>query len=225
MVVKSRGIVLNYIKHGDTSIIARIFTEAYGYGSYLINSVRSSRSKKSIGYFQPFSILDLVLYFKKSREVQRVSEFKHHIVLHSIYCDIYKSTITLFLSEVFSKLLQSERSPNASLYAFAESSIHAFDQLRQGSSNFHIQFLLKLASYLGFEIENAASLFSSADRLMPSEEGPRLLQKMLKNPYGSPYDLDRSVRREMINAVLSFYEHHLHLSTPKSLKVIRSILD
>ena len=58
------GIVLSYMRYGDTSIIARIFTEESGYGSYIVNSVRSQKSKKSIGYFQPFTILDMLLYVK-----------------------------------------------------------------------------------------------------------------------------------------------------------------
>ena len=224
MVVKSKGIVLGYMKYGDTSIIVRIFTEEYGYGSYLVHSIRSQKSKKSIGYFQPFSILDLVLYRKESRELQRISEFKNHIVLHSIHQDLYKSTITLFLGEVFSKLLQAEQSPNPSLYSFAEASIHTFDQISRGVANFHIQFLLKLASYLGFEIENADHLFSTIDKLMPTSDGHHLLEKMLKEPYGSTFDLNRTIRGEMIDSILAFYEHHAHISKPKSLEVLRSIL-
>jgi len=224
MIVKSKGIVLGYIKYGDNAIIVRIFTESYGYGSYIVNSIRSQKSKKSIGFFQPFSILDLVLYRKESRELQRISEFKNHIVLHSIHQDLKKSAITLFLGEVFSKLLQAEKSPNPSLYAFAEASIHTFDQIKQGVANFHIQFLLKLASYLGFEIENAHYLFSTIDKLMPDSNGYHILEQMLKDPYGSTFDLNRVIRGEMIDAVLAFYEHHAQISKPKSLEVLRSIL-
>ena len=74
MIAKTKGIVLSYMKYGDNSIIARIFTEEYGYGSYIVNSIRSQKSKKSIGYFQPFSILELVLYVKETRDLQRISE-------------------------------------------------------------------------------------------------------------------------------------------------------
>lgn len=224
MVVKSKGIVLGYIKYGDSSIIARIFTEEYGYGSYIINSIRSQKSKKSIGYFQPFSVLDMVLYVKESRDLQRISEFKNHIVLRSIHQDFYKGTITLFLGEVFSALLQAEKSPNAPLYSFAEASIHTFDQIDKGVANFHIQFLLKVAPYLGYEIEHAEHLFSSINRLMPGTEGHVLLEQMLKAPYGSEFELNRTVRGEMIDSILAFYEHHAHIPKPKSLAVLRSIL-
>ncbi len=225
MVVKSKGIVLSYIKYGDTSIIARILTEEYGYGSYIVNSVRSQKSKKSIGYFQPFTILDLVIYMKESRDLQRLSEFKTHVPLHSLHHDMTKSTITLFLTEVFSKLLQSEPAANPNLYAFAEASISTFDQLRTGLGNFHIQFLLKLASHLGFEVEEAENLFSSINKLAPTSSGQELLQQMLVDPYGSTYNLNREIRHEMIEAILNFYQHHTQIARPKSLDVLRSVLN
>ena len=59
------GIVLNYIKYGDTSIICKIYTEQYGLQSYIINGVRNSKSK-NIGLFQPLNILDMVVYYKKN---------------------------------------------------------------------------------------------------------------------------------------------------------------
>ncbi|MEM6735746.1 MAG: DNA repair protein RecO [Bacteroidota bacterium] len=225
MIAKSKGIVLSYIKYGDSSIIARLFTEQYGYGSYIVNAIRSPKSKKSIGYFQPFSVLDLVLYIKESRDLQRISEFKNHIPFHNIHRDLTKSTITLFLTEIFSKLLQFELAPNENLYSFVEASIISFDRLATGVSNFHIQFLLKLGSYLGYEIEQAEYLFSSMNKLSPSAEGNVLLEKMLTDPYGSSYNLNRRIRNEMLEVILSFYQHHAHISKPKSLEVLRSVLN
>ena len=225
MIVKSKGIVLSYIKYRDTSIIARIFTETHGYGSYIVNSVRSPKSNKSIGHFQPFCILDLVLYVKQSRELQRISEFKNHVPLHSIHSNFTKTTITLFLSEVFSKLLASEQAANPELFGFAENSIRSFDSMNSGVGNFHIQFLLKIASYLGYEIEEAEDLFSSIDKLVPMSEGQHLLEKMLKDEYGSRYDLNRDIRNEMLESILHFYQHHAQISWPKSLEVLRSVLN
>ena len=50
MITKTRGIVLNYIKYGDTSIICKIYTEQFGLQSYIINGIRNSKSK-NIGLF------------------------------------------------------------------------------------------------------------------------------------------------------------------------------
>lgn len=225
MVVKTKGIVLSYIKYGDTSIIARIFTEEYGYGSFIVNSIRSQKSKKSIGYFQPFSILELVIYMKDSRDIQRVSEFKNHQPLHFIHQDMTKSAITLFLTEVFSKLLQFEHSSNLSLYQFTEHSIRIFDSLDSGVANFHLQFLLKIGPYLGYEIEEADSLYSSIDKLAPSQDDHHLLERLMNEPYGTHFELNRNTRNVMLDAVLDFYQHHAHIAKPKSLEVLRSILN
>ncbi len=224
MVIKSKGIVLSYIKYGETSIIVKIYTKDYGLGSYIVNSIRSQSSKKSIGHFQPFSILDLVLYVKESRNLQRIAEFKNHIILHSIHQDLYKSTITLFLSEVFAKLLSSESSSNPSLYNFAESSIHSFDRIGNKVSNFHIQFLLKLARYLGFEIENAEHIFSTINQLAPSSKIHSITEKMLQEPYDTTFQLNATLRNEILDAILSYYIHHMQIPKPKSLEVLRSIL-
>jgi len=225
MIVKSKGIVISYIKYGDTSIIARIFTEAFGYGSYIVNGIRSKNSKKGIGYFQPFSILDLVIYQKESRELQRLAEFKNSVPIHHIYYDLTKSTITLFLAETFSKLLQFEQSPHSELYEFIEESILKLDQIESGVANFHLQFLLKLAEHLGYEIEEAESLFSSIDKLVPVSDDYHLYEAMMSDPYGTTYPLNKDIRNKMLEAILNFYQHHAHISKPKSLEVLRSILN
>ena len=118
MIEKARGIVIKYIKYQESSIIAQIFTDEYGLTPFMINGIRSPRSKRSIGYFQPFSILDLVAYIKPGREIQRLSEYKYLIPTHSIQTDIRKSTIVLFLSEILTKLLHHEKGPQEHLFNF-----------------------------------------------------------------------------------------------------------
>ncbi|MEM6643446.1 MAG: DNA repair protein RecO [Bacteroidota bacterium] len=224
MIAKSKGVVLGYLKYGETSIIARILTEQFGYQSFIVSGIRSQKSKKSIGAFQPFYVLDLVVYMKESRDLQRVSEFKTHIALHSLHTDMTKSSIALFLSEVFSKLMRQEPSSNTQLYGFVEDSVASFEELKTGVGNFHIQFLLKLAAYLGYEIERADSLFSSIDRLAPSSDGYALLEAMILEPYGTQFELNKQMRHQIIDSILHFYQHHAGISWPKSLQVLKSVL-
>ncbi len=224
MIIKSKGIVLSYMKYGDTSIISRIFTKERGYSSYIVNSIRSKNSKKSIGHFQPFSILDLVLYVKESRDLQRVSEFKNHHPLHHLHQDPMKGAVIMFLSEVFSKLIQTEQSPDQYLYAFLEDSIKVFDVLEKGVGNFHLQFLLKLGPYLGYAIDDIENLFNSTSRMIPSQEWQMHMDLLNKEPYGSDIRLSRASRNEMLDIILNYYQHHAHMNSPKSLEVLRSIL-
>ncbi|MEP5614362.1 MAG: DNA repair protein RecO [Cyclobacteriaceae bacterium] len=225
MVIKTNGIVLNYIKYGDTSIIVRILTEELGYGSFIVNSIRSQKSKKSIGHFQPFSILELVVYVKESRDIQRISDFKNHIPLHAIHQNFTKSAITLFLTEVLSKLLQSEPSSNPDLYHFISDSIKEFDALSSGVENFHLQFLLKIATHLGFAFDEFETLFTSIDKLVPHADGEHVLEKLIIEPYGISLEVNRTVRNEIIDIMLDYFQHHVNLPRPKSLTVLRSVLN
>ncbi|WP_420316950.1 DNA repair protein RecO [Ekhidna sp.] len=225
MVVKSKGIVLGYLKYGDNSIIVRIFTEEYGYGSYIVNSIRSQKSKKSIGYFQPFSILDLVMYVKETRDLQRISEFKNNYPLHHLHTDSSKSAVTLFLTEVFSKLLQSEQSPNPQLFSFTEESIKKFDYLEEGVANFHLQFLLKVGPYLGYAVDEIEHLFSSTEQTTPSSEEFHRMESLMKEDYGTKIEMNRNSRNAILDAILNYYQHHAHIPKPKSLEILRSILN
>jgi DNA repair protein RecO (recombination protein O) len=225
MLVKTNGIVLNYIKYGDTSIIVKIFTEDLGYGSFIVNSIRSQKSKKSIGHFQPFSLLELIVYVKDSRDIQRISEFKNRIPLHEIHQNFTKSSITLFLTEVMTKLLQSEQATNPELYNFIEESIIAFDRIEEGVENFHLQFLLKIAAHLGFAIDEFETLFTSIDKLVPHAKDEHLLENLIQNSYGITLEVNRSIRNDIVDVILNYFAHHANLPKPKSLTILRSVLN
>jgi DNA repair protein RecO (recombination protein O) len=84
MLHKTKGIVIGFIKYGDTSIIAKVYTELYGMQTYIVNGVRSKSSKNKIALFQPLTILDMVVYHKENRDIHRLSEVKCHVIFHSI---------------------------------------------------------------------------------------------------------------------------------------------
>ena len=46
MKYESKAIVLNYIKHGETSIITKVFTREFGVQSFIVKGVRSKKSRK-----------------------------------------------------------------------------------------------------------------------------------------------------------------------------------
>ena len=62
MLVKTRGIVLSYLKYRETSVIVRIYTEQLGLQSYVVNGVRKAKPPGRIALFQPFTLLELVAY-------------------------------------------------------------------------------------------------------------------------------------------------------------------
>src|SRR5436190_7926757 len=131
MLVKTRGIVLNFIKCRETSIIVRIYTEQLGLQTYIVNSVRKKGPATRIALFQPLTLLDMVVYNSGSGGISRISEYKCSYPFRSVLYDIRKSSVALFLSEIIS-LTVKEEEENPPLFNFLYQSIIAFDQLEAG---------------------------------------------------------------------------------------------
>ncbi len=226
MIEKTRGIVIKYMKYQETSIIAQIFTEDFGLTSFLINGIRSAKSKRSIGYFQPFSLLEMVAYFKSDREIQRLSEYKYLIPTHGIQLDIRKGTIVLFLSEVLAKLLQHEKGSQEHLFQFLLNATIQFDQLTTGIENFHLHFLLKILPFLGLGVDNAGTLIRSMELEMIHED-PQLLafvSRIINHDYVDDIGGNGQLRFHALELILNYYHHHTaSIGEIKSLKVLHQV--
>ena len=57
MKYKSKAIALCYLNQGESSIIARIFTEEKGLQSFIVKGVRTKKSKKNLAYFNHYNYL------------------------------------------------------------------------------------------------------------------------------------------------------------------------
>ena len=117
MLKRTRGIVLGHIKYKESSIIVKVFTEEFGSSSFIVNGVRSSKSKGKAALYQPLTLLDLVIYYKESKELMRISEAKMASSFSEIPFDPVKRTIGMFLTEFLSKTLREEQA-NRSLFEF-----------------------------------------------------------------------------------------------------------
>ena len=115
----------------------------------MVNHIRSKKSGSQATYFQPLSLLDLEVYINPGRDIQRVKEYKSAYLFESVPFDVKKMTITLFLAEIFYKVLREEEA-NPPLYEFLFHAIQLLDTEKQNYSAFHIFFLVHLTRYLGF---------------------------------------------------------------------------
>ncbi len=221
MLEKTEGIVLNYLKYRDTSIIVRIYTQKFGLQSYIINGIRSQKSKKSIGLFQPFTILDLVIYHNQKRDLHRLSEYKNHIPLKTVHYDIRKSTISLFLTEILVKTLNENFEEENSQFNFLKNAIIQFDILEAGHENFHIFFLINYANFLGFGIYDVDNIDSQGDKQLAD------YLALAKNE--SQYfqlKSNQDIRRKAVDMILDYYSEHVdNFGKIKSLKVLYQIFE
>lgn len=227
MIDKTQGIVLRYHKYQETSIIVHIFTSGYGLASYMVNGIRSARSKRGIGYFQPFTLLDMVIYHKPGREVQRLSEFKILQPTANVQQDVRKGCIALFLSEILGKLLVHEREGDVSvLFDFLTDAILKLNAMTSQVENFHLHFLLKLLPVMGLGVDDADGLVESMGMEMVErdEELLAFISELIRHDFYQSIQASGSLRFRALQLVISYLEHHtVRFGEVKSLKVLRTV--
>ena len=231
MLFKTRGIVLNFVKFRETSIVTRIYTEDFGLQSYIVNSVRggSRKSKSKISFFQPLTPLDLVVYHKKTGGLTRISELQCSEPYETIPYNVRKSSIALFVTEVLNKSLKEEEG-NRDLFAFIEQSLRVFDHLDEGYENFHLQFLLKLSRYLGFIPQSARDFFAQVYEFIgqptQTRDQEQLLTQLLEYRYTEHTLVPRAVQQQLLDDLIQFYQLHIaSFGEIKSLAVLREVLE
>ncbi len=239
MLHTTKGIVFHTSAYADTSVIAKVYTEKFGLQSYLVNSVRSSKAKNKSGFFQPLTILDLVVYHKPDKGLQRISDisFAHH--LHSIPFDTLKSAQAIFITEVLYRSIREEES-NQNLFLFLENSILKFDAAQDEFVNFHIYFLLQLTTYLGFRpIDNFYAqhpYFDLQDGVFISMapihrnyldgDATALFAMCMQSAFNNQsFALNYRQRDEMLQSLLIYYSLHLPAGFKvQSYDVLRELL-
>ncbi|MDB5236457.1 MAG: repair protein RecO [Hymenobacter sp.] len=238
MLIKTRGIVLSYLKYRETSIIARVYTERLGVQSYIVNSVRKAKPPGRIALFQPFTLLELVAYVAKgSGGLTRLSEFRCAEPFVSLPYEVQKSSVVLFLSEVVGRAVREEEQ-NESLFQFLHDSILGFDRQATGSENFALVFLLQLATYLGFGVSSGGELtdqvvMAGHAATAKGAVGPATLRlrefdgyfdELLRDPATSTIPNGR-VRHELLNVLLRYYQLHVEqMGDIRSLDILSQVL-
>lgn len=228
MLHKTHGIVLNYFKYGETSIIVRVYTEAFGLQSYIVNGVRSAKSKNKIALFQPLTLLDMVVYYRQQSDLHRIKEMKCLEPFASIPFEFRKSGIALFITEVLVKTLKKEEK-NAALFQFLHYAIMVLDHKKDNYSNFHIRFLLKLSVFLGFAPGTAEELY---DQVHPAGNSPdfaveekQLLDILLQEDFESTLTMLPAQRKAILQNVLLFYRLHVdQFGELKSISVLQEVM-
>ena len=213
MLHKTRGIVLNYIKYRETSIIARIYTEKYGIQSYIINGVRSKKSKKGLALLQPLSILDMVVYFKdqKAAGLQRISEYKPAFTFSSIPFEVKKSSIALFITELLSKVLK-ETEDQKHVFEFLFQFIIELDQRKEKFENMHLYLMVQLTHYIGFGIHNKKELENDNILHGISHSLDKVIDVILamnNMRLNEEVNINNVIRKDVLNFLINYYKQHV----------------
>lgn len=226
MLYKTRGIVINYVKYRETSIIVRIFTELFGIQSYIVNGVRSKKGNK-IAFYQPLTLLDLVVYHKQNASIFRISEIRCTDSYNSIPANYKKSCIAIFITEILNKTLKGET--ESDLYNFIHQSILILENLEDNYENFHLQFLLKLSKYFGFAPETEKQILEQVGHI-PFENDtinePDILYKLLISDYKNQIKINNKSRRKILDILIKYYSLHIeNFGEIRSVQVLKELLE
>ena len=223
----TRGIILSYIKYGETSIIVRIFTELFGKQSYLVQGVRKTKAKHSIALFQPLMPLDMVVYHKKHATLHRIIEAKCHTPISNILADLKKATIATFLTELLSKVLYEEEHTET-LFDFLLQSIVRLEALEDKYELFYLKFMIQLGRYLGFGCDAASEINQQLIRygfhVKLQETELALLDALINKEISNIDTPGKQSLRNSLAALVRYFQLHIDtLDTLKSLSVLQEI--
>lgn len=241
---KTKGIVLRSVKYGETSLVVTIFTELFGIQSYLVNGVRTSTKKGSgkANLFQPAAILDLVVYHNELKHLNRIKEFRWSILYKSIFNDVPKNAVALFLIELLTKCLKQPES-NPELFHFTEDVLLQLDD-SNGTvmANIPLFFAAHLPVHFGFRITDN---YSDRNIYLDLQEGffvseqprhPHFLEdreaevssqllKVMQPKELADIKLGHDFRRKLLHRYETYYALHIQdFGTMKSLPVLQEVL-
>lgn len=149
MKYNSRAIALSYIKHGESSIIAKIFTEEKGLQSFIIKGVRSKKSKKKLGLFQALQLSNINAAYLQKKGLQYLTDISLLNSQTQKGVNMKKNFLSLFVAEITSKVLQ-ENEVDKPLFQFLWNLKNALAASNEIDPNFPILFMIDLSKYMGF---------------------------------------------------------------------------
>ncbi|MGM0497013.1 MAG: DNA repair protein RecO, partial [Bacteroidota bacterium] len=239
MIQSTRGIVLHSFKYGDTSIICNIYTESHGKIPFLIQGARKHKAKLKANLFQPFFLLDLEIYYKEKRQLQKIKEARNAYPFESILYDDSKRSIAIFLAEVLNKTIQSE-DHDKQLFEFVFNHIKILDLKEKGLANFHLYFLVHFTKFLGFYPQNN---FNADNKYFDLKNGyfakvkpfhknhldekeSEMFHEIMKYSKDQHENLhiSPSVRKKLLNKIIDFYYlHHSGNIHFKSYQILKEV--
>lgn len=237
---KSKGIVFRSLKYRETSLILDIYTLEKGLKSFIVNGIRSGKSKSKSNIYQPMNILSLVAYEKENAGLSRIKECKHGYIYQDLVFNVHKSSIAMVLIEIARNSI-TESEDNQELYQFLEDWLIFLDQTTEKTTQLVVLFLVELSAFLGFAPQNnyaadspyfdlregrfQSSLNPSSENL--EQDSSLLLNRVLleKKEDIHKVDMESRIRHKLFNALLMYYKIHIdNFKEPKSLNILRQIL-
>jgi len=233
------GIVLRTLRYNDTSVIVDMFTDVYGYMSFLVRQSKARRRNTASAFWQPLSMLEFQADIRSSSALPRPSDVRFYLKYTNVPLSPVKTSIFLFIAEFLSVSLREEKK-NIPLYTYIESSLQWFDEARfpTAIANFHLVFLMHMCRFIGIypNFENPSVYFDLISGTYQSfqpvhphflKDSEALILPLLfrMNYYTSHlFKLSSGQRHRIIEVLNDFYSIHLpNFPKLRSLEVLHAV--
>ena len=235
MIQKTDALVISRVKYGENSLVVHALTRDFGFRSYFVKNISNAKTSKFKSvFFFPFQEIEVVAYHTQANlfSIKEISLKSHY---KTLYTDLKKQSICIFLSEILNHTLQKEQTESV-FYQKIKNLLLWLDE-NDNIANFHLYFLIQIIHFLGFLPENGNS-----EPYFDLSEG-----KFLTLPYSSYFiedkvleyfkilvlnDLEKTInmqlshqQRNMLLDVLLQYLtlHHQNFKKPKSIVVLQEL--
>ena len=213
MLASTPGLVLHATPYSESSVVVKVFTRLFGVRSFIIKGVRGHGSRVKQNMLQPLSSLDMVVYINSRGSLNHVKEISPRNP--GAMPDAVGNALRFFKTEVLYKALHEDE-PMPELFDYVE-------KADGNRSDEPILFLLTVTRHLGIEpLDNHSirePLFDLQEgRYVSSSSETTLtpaLSSMLHDYLESlssrqqPPAAPLSVRRNLIDALIAYYQLHL----------------
>jgi DNA repair protein RecO (recombination protein O) len=213
MTINTELIVLHTTKFGENSIVVHTLSKEYGRRSFLIRGV----GKKAVMTLMlPLTVLEAEIVQTSKSTLYTARNLTAKYPLMGIRNNIYKNSMTLFMSEVLYRTLKDGANEEG-LFEWCERSILLLDAIESDFSNFHLRFLLEFAVALGFSPQ--------ARDLMPfvGDHYP-LVERLMKEDFADVMliPMNGLLRNEIAESILRYLKFHTESAINiASLNVLR----
>ena len=236
-IVSTKAIVLSSLKYSDSSLIVKCYTQEEGIKTYLIKGVLKARKGGiKVAYFQPLTQLKIHANHSRRGALNSIKEVQISYPYTSVYKDIIKQSVVMFLSEMLSYSIKEEERNN-SLYEYLETGLIWLD-VHDKIANFHLLFLLNLTRFLGFYpdlpeaeafgfdlLEGSYTQVSSGKNVISGNNFYQFKKLLGINFDGiEEVSFSKQERQLVLKIIIRYYELHLEgFKNPKSLKILETV--
>ena len=208
MTIRTRSIVLNQLRYGDSSLIVDLYTENMGRQTVFVKGAFGKKSRMRSALFQPLHLLEIDLHHRANRQMQRISNPNICYPFQTIHFNPVKCCIAMFITEVLYKTLKEEEA-NSEMFDFLYYSIQTLDLNEHGTANFHLAFLVQFSRYLGFYLKY--------EKLLP-QLSEISFDKLDEVP------LNHNQRNSLTNYLLEYYSMYVeNFCKMKSFTILQNI--